>query len=233
MKNSILKTTLVSFAILAASSPYALAGKYAGNTSQSNATDTTVEMASVTSLTSFEVASLKFMREEEKLARDVYLSLYNVWGIPIFLNIANSEQTHTSVLKNLIEKYQVDDPVRTEELGVFTDPLFTQLYHDLVELGSKDYESALMVGAEIEELDINDINEQLLFINKRDITNSYNNLLKDSRNHIRSFYRLITDSGFEYIPTHISQQEFDDIVNSDAEIGNANISTTTQKGRRR
>ena len=39
-----------------------------------------------------ETVTLKFMREEEKLARDVYLYLFDVWGQWIFENIAASEQ---------------------------------------------------------------------------------------------------------------------------------------------
>ena len=73
MKNSILKTTLLSAAILAISTPYAVAGKWNQQT-----TDSTSQTQTVSALTSFEVESLKFMREEEKLARDVYLSLYDV-----------------------------------------------------------------------------------------------------------------------------------------------------------
>ena len=41
-----------------------------------------------------ELASLAFMREEEKLARDVYTNLYAKWGVSIFNNISKSEQTH-------------------------------------------------------------------------------------------------------------------------------------------
>ena len=67
MKNSILKTTLLSAAILAVSSPYAVAGKWNQQT-----TDSTSQTQTVSALT------LNFMREEEKLARDVYLSLYDV-----------------------------------------------------------------------------------------------------------------------------------------------------------
>ena len=37
---------------------------------------------------------LSYMREEEKLARDVYLALYEKWGIRTFLNIAKAEQQH-------------------------------------------------------------------------------------------------------------------------------------------
>ncbi|MEA3405997.1 MAG: DUF2202 domain-containing protein [Pseudomonadota bacterium] len=210
MKHSFLKTSLISIALLTAVSPYAMAGKGKQN-AQTN--------QSVSQLSVFESTSLKFMREEEKLARDVYLTLYSRWGVPIFQNIANSEQTHTTKVQALLEKYGIEDPVKTEEIGIFTDPHFTELFNHLVGFGSQDYESALMVGMEIEELDIADIQEQLTMIRKRDITNTYGNLLKGSRNHLRSFYSLVEQGGFEYTPSHISQEEFEVIVNSATETG--------------
>jgi hypothetical protein len=41
-------------------------------------------------LSDAEKASLTLMREEEKLARDVYVYVYDIWGTPIFSNIATS-----------------------------------------------------------------------------------------------------------------------------------------------
>ena len=229
MKTPMIKTALVSFAILAVSSPYAVAGKW----NQQKSTTTTEQTTTVSALSSFEETSLKFMREEEKLARDVYLSLYDVWGVPIFQNIANSEQTHTNAVANLLQKYGVADPVTNDAIGEYTDPAFTELYAALVKAGSESYEAALKVGTEIEELDIADLNSQLNVIKKQDIINVYNNLLKGSRNHLRSFYSLVINGGFEYTPTHISQEEFDAIVNSESETGNINTTTTSSKGKGR
>jgi len=228
MKNSILKTTLLSAVVLAVSSPYAVAGKW-----NQQITGSTSQTQTVSALTSFEVESLKFMREEEKLARDVYLSLYDVWGVPIFKNIADSEQKHTDSVANLLTKYGIEDPMKSDAIGDYTNPDFNELYHALVEYGSYNYEQALKVGTEIEELDIADLNNQINVVKKLDIINVYNNLLKGSRNHLRSFYSLITQAGFKYTPTHITQEEFDEIVNSESETGNINTTNTTSgKGRR-
>jgi len=41
-----------------------------------------------------EVKWLRFMREEEKLARDVYLKLFDTWKLTVFSRIARSEQRH-------------------------------------------------------------------------------------------------------------------------------------------
>ncbi len=218
MKKSFFNTAIISCAILAVSSPYAIAGgKQFGKWNKgSNQTQ------SVTQISSLEATSLKFMREEEKLARDVYLTLYGVWGTPIFQNISNSEQSHTDAVAKLLSKYGIKDPVQDDTVGVYTDPAFTQLFHALVAYGSESFENALKVGTEIEELDIADINEQLNVIKQEDIINTYNNLLKGSRNHLRSFYSLVVNAGFEYTPTHISQEEFDAIIYSEMETGNIN-----------
>lgn len=47
-----------------------------------------------TPLTQAEIDDLKFLREEEKLARDVYLFSFNKYQVSIFDNISQSEQKH-------------------------------------------------------------------------------------------------------------------------------------------
>ena len=222
MKTQFIKTALVSCAILAVSSPYAIAAGGNGGKGAQGGKQANQITQSVSNISQLEATSLKFMREEEKLARDVYISLYEVWGTPIFKNISDSEQQHTDTVAKLLAKYGIDDPVKDNTVGVYTDPAFTELFHALVNYGSESFENALKVGTEIEELDIADLNEQLHVINKDDIIDAYNNLLKGSRNHLRSFYSLVLDAGFEYTPSHITQEEFDAIVNSDYETGNIN-----------
>ncbi len=54
-------------------------------------------------LTSAEMEGILFMREEEKLARDVYLYLYEIYPLRPFLNISKSEQAHMDAIKYLID----------------------------------------------------------------------------------------------------------------------------------
>ncbi len=63
-------------------------------------------------LTAAEEEGLLFMREEEKLARDVYLVLFDKWGLRVFENIAESEQRHMDAVLYLLGKYGLDDPAR-------------------------------------------------------------------------------------------------------------------------
>ncbi|MCP4143444.1 MAG: DUF2202 domain-containing protein [Chloroflexi bacterium] len=60
---------------------------------------------SIGEISQAETDGLAFMREEEKLARDVYLTLYEQWELRPFSNIAESEQKHTDAVKNLLGPY--------------------------------------------------------------------------------------------------------------------------------
>ena len=178
-----------------------------------------IDVLPVEPLSLQEEESLLFMREEEKLARDVYLYLYDIWGEQIFLNISESEQQHTDAVLGLIEKYNLPDPAAGKAEGEFENLELQGLYDLLTAQGTASLIDALIVGATIEDLDINDLNTQLLFIDNEDITLVYESLLKGSRNHLRAFTSRLTDLGFDYAPVYISQEDYDAIVNSSVERG--------------
>lgn len=166
-----------------------------------------------------ETASLIFMREEEKLARDVYITMINKWGSKIFTNISTSEQTHMDAILMLLNKYKIPDPVGTNGVGVFNNSTLQTLYNQLVADGNTSVLNALKVGATIEDLDIFDLTNALTTIDNQDIRLVYSMLTKGSRNHLRSFYGNILKVGGTYTPQYISQAEFDAIINSDMETG--------------
>ncbi|NPA63024.1 MAG: DUF2202 domain-containing protein [Methanococci archaeon] len=159
------------------------------------------------------------MREEEKLARDVYLTLYEKWKLPIFKNIAESEETHTTAIKYLLEKYNIPDPVKNDSVGAFSNPKFEELYKKLVEEGDKSVVDALIVGATIEDLDIADLQKWINETDNEDIKFVYENLMKGSRNHMRAFVRMLNRYGANYTPKYISKEEFEQIINSNTERG--------------
>jgi hypothetical protein len=162
---------------------------------------------------------LIFMREEEKLARDVYSVLYDKWGLQIFSNIAQSEQTHTEAVRTILVKYNITDPVKDDSIGVFTNNAFEVLYKDLTAQGLTSLEDALIVGARIEDLDIADLQKQIALTNNDDITLVYENLMRASRNHLRAFVSQLTSRGGTYVPQYITQSEFDTIIASMQETG--------------
>lgn len=170
-------------------------------------------------LNSAELTSLSFMREEEKLARDVYITLYNKWGVNIFTNISNSEQTHMDAILMLLSKYSLADPVSNNAVGVFNNVTLQNLYNQLVAQGNISVLDAYKVGATIEDLDIFDLKNALLNNDNQDIKLVYDMLTKRSRNHIRSFYKNILSVGGSYSPQYITQAEFDAIINTAMETG--------------
>ena len=171
-------------------------------------------------LSDSELEGLLHMREEEKLAHDIYVTLYNKWNLPIFQNISNSENTHTQAVKNLLDLYKVPDPANSS-LGVFTNQDIQKLYNDLVAKGSLSTIDALYVGITIEDLDIRDLENYISQTNNSNIKIVYENLMKGSRNHMRSFYSQIISRGGSYSPQYISQQEFKSIISSLREAGPA------------
>lgn len=188
-------------------------------TSQANLQDQLAAMPTG-ELSSEETAGLLMMREEEKMAGDIYYTLFDMYGQNIFKNIGDSEQGHAEAMRILLERYQIQDPVGTNGRGQFTDPNLQATYDSLIAKGMTDLLSALYVGAEVEELDIRDIAALIQQVeNNDDIVLVYENLLKGSRNHLRSFHKQIANNGGNYVPQYITQAEYDAIVNSPTENG--------------
>lgn len=173
----------------------------------------------VGTLTQAEEDGLILMREEEKLARDVYLTLYDKWGERIFSNIASSEQTHTDTVKYLIDRYDLEDPVKDDTVGAFTDLKMQELYDDLVVQGSVSVGDAFIVGMTIEDLDIKDLQDLLAETQSEDIRIAYENLLRGSRNHMRAFNRQLEREGLTYEAQFLTQEEIDEILAGEQEHG--------------
>jgi hypothetical protein len=134
-----------------------------------------------------ERASMIFMREEEKVARDVYITMYQRWGHRTFNNISRSEEVHMRAILILLSRYGIPDPVGTNGVGVFTDPHLQDLYNQLIALGNTSLLDALRVGVLIEETDIDDLEAGIALADNRDILLVYNNLMQASHNHLRAF----------------------------------------------
>jgi hypothetical protein len=166
-----------------------------------------------------EAAGLVFMREEEKLARDVYLTFADMWGSRIFSNIAEAEQTHMDAVLGLIETHGLEDPVGDNAIGVFIDPSLQQMYDDLVESGSVSAEAALEVGALIEEVDIEDLAVYLGSTVRDDIEQVYERLLSGSENHLRAFVSRLDTAGVGYEPSVLDVETYNAILASANERG--------------
>ena len=184
-----------------------------------------------------EETHLEFMCQEEKLARDVYITLgtqypeYSVFG-----NIDNSEQRHVDSATAMFMKYGFPNPSTNDNVGVFTSETygeyFTVNYNELVERGLISELEALYVGAFIEELDMRDINFCPLdivdmdngindisecgrvYTDQPDILRLYGNLLEGSESHLRAYVnnieKLIGEGNYE--AQVLTQEQVDAIL---------------------
>ena len=170
------------------------------------------DFSASTTLSEIEAEMLTFMREEEKLARDVYLEMHENWEVAIFSTIAASEQKHMDAMEKKIIKYGLPDPV-LPALGQFTNEDLQEKYNELVYAGSLSLVDALYVGATIEEIDMVDIQHAIDVTSQLDIVNAYQNLLEGSKNHLRAYVRALDAQGFTYAPQYLSQSLYDAIIN--------------------
>ena len=167
------------------------------------------------SVSSDEAAALQYMREEEKLAHDVYVTLSDAWGLRVFDNIAAAEQQHTNAVAYWLNYYRIDDPTAGNELGEFTDQELQALYDKLVAQGKQSVVEALKVGAAIEEIDILDLQERLDATANVAIDRLYENLKAGSENHLRAFTaNLRNQAGETYAPQYLSQSAYDQIISA-------------------
>lgn len=164
-----------------------------------------------------EIDGILLMREEEKLARDIYLALGDKWDLKPFVNIAKSEQKHMDEMGSLITKYDLEDPVKDDTRGVFTNPEMKKLYDELLAEGEKSRLDALKTGAMIEDLDIADLEALLKETDNDDIRIVYLNLVKGSRNHLRTFHFQIEKSGGTYKAQYITDEMYNKITGSPKE----------------
>lgn len=168
---------------------------------------------STITLTTQEKNDLIFMREEEKLARDVYLTLHDIWGTSVFASIATSEQQHMDAILNLLNTYKLPDPTAGKLVGQFVNAELQALYDALIVRGKQSVLEALKVGGVIEETDIEDLNAAMATSRFSTIDKVYQNLLNGSYSHLRAFAGKIESvTGQPYAAQVVSQEVVDSIL---------------------
>jgi hypothetical protein len=136
--------------------------------------------------TAEEIAGILFMREEEKLARDLYTYLYGKYNLPVFSNISKSEIVHVSAVLNLMKGFNITDN-SNNNAGEYVNPAIKALYAKLKAIGDASPIDALKVGVIIEQTDIADLQKNLSAVQNASIKTVYTNLLKASEAHLRAF----------------------------------------------
>lgn len=148
---------------------------------------------STKTLTDVQKSTVFYMYQEEKVARDVYITLGEMYPEEnTFAFIQLSEQRHIDAVENLCNKYGIStEGVNEEDVGNFVLPELQKLYDDMVEKGQANLLAALQVGEAIEIKDIKDLEEASVGM-PNDVKNVFGNLREGSINHLEAFQRAIS-----------------------------------------
>ncbi|MDD4882143.1 MAG: DUF2202 domain-containing protein [Gallionellaceae bacterium] len=166
---------------------------------------------SASALSAQEAADLAFMREEEKLARDLYVSLNDYWNRMVFANISASEETHFSTLGDALARYNLADPALSGA-GMFSNGELQALYDALLNQGRGSLVAAFRTGALVEEVDIEDLDAALASTSHADLQTIYTRLQCGSGNHLRAFVRNLETAGVAYEAQVLPQERVDAIL---------------------
>ena len=212
------KLVLAGLTILCVSLPAQKGPGKGGNGNGGNGTLMTyIASLPKESVSATEKKLLLHMREEEKLARDVYTVLFQVTKVPAFGNIMKSEQQHMDLVKLMLDRYGIQDPLTSDKVGDFPSATFSSLFQTLVLFGINSNIHAELVGAFIEDLDIQDLDQAIKATDNRDINTVWQNLNRGSRNHMRAFYGLLKAQNILYPGIILPQATILAIVNSPKE----------------
>jgi hypothetical protein len=154
------------------------------------------------------------MREEEKLARDVYTTLASSSKLPIFRSIARAESQHMRSIEHLVRARGNGPQDLNDATGVFSFPEYQKLYETLVASGARSPLDALTVGAKIEEMDIADLRQMLSQTSDPQVRRVLEHLMNGSHNHLRAFASQLSRQGASYNAEFLSQSDFDEIANA-------------------
>jgi hypothetical protein len=143
--------------------------------------------ATATPLTAEQMAQLQFMREEEKLARDLYAYMFKKYGLRVFDRISDSEQRHFDAVGRVLTANGIADPAKDKKEGEFVNANLQKLYTDLIAKGDVSVKDALEVGVLVEETDIADLEKILDTETNTTLKRVYTNLLNGSLSHLDAF----------------------------------------------
>ena len=168
-------------------------------------------------LSAAEQQDLLALREEEKLARDVYATLAARWHLRPFENIVGAEQAHMDMVQAALEHQGLPDPVQDLPAGRFASAPVQALYERLCAQGLQSPQEAVAVGLHVEELDIADLRAAAARTASARLRELYAELERGSRNHLRAFFRWQQQLGGAYEPRHLPAQDFQAIATSPKE----------------
>ena len=167
-------------------------------------------------LTKDDKNAIAYMWNEEKLAKDIYMTLYNLYSdnpsAKVLYNISTrSESKHQKMVEYLAQKYDLnitnpptyakhydENELKKYGVGEFSLDEIQNLYNTLYEKGSKSIQDALEVGCVVEVTDVNDLNERIAEANASgalDLVTVFEKLRRVSYNHYWAFDKTLKNMG--------------------------------------
>ncbi|WP_329267872.1 DUF2202 domain-containing protein [Streptomyces sp. NBC_01451] len=156
-------------------------------------TCTGAALASQGTLTAAQKTTLANMAQEEKLAHDLYTAFADRYDARVFERIAAAETNHLTVVRVLLDRYDVTDPTAGQPAGEFADPAVQATYDRLLAQGEAGLDEALKAGRTVETDDIAALTKALSGLTAPDARQVYGNLLTASERHQAAFDRWIAD----------------------------------------
>jgi len=158
-----------------------------------------------------EIQGILFIWQEEKAARDLYISLYDETNLSIFMDLVRSEQNHMDQAKSMIDKFGLQTPV-PDMPGELENQTLKEIYNRLQAQGKLSHQEALKSAATFEEISIMDLEKEIAATNMEEIGVVYQGLLAGSRKHLRSYVTDLQELGIQYSPQYLSPSEFEEIM---------------------
>jgi len=158
-------------------------------------------------------AALLFQIDEERMAGELYTAFGAKWGLPPFAHIPLAETRHEAVLRQLATRAGLTVP--TAVAGRFDSAEVQQRHDALLALGHESADSALRVGAYVEEVDIADLNTLLATTDNVALKDAATALKSASGHHLNAFVGLLAARGITYVPQVLKADEYQAMLAGD------------------
>lgn len=176
----------------------------------------------VAPLSAAERAHLVRAREEQKMARDLYMAFAEAYpDARVFRSLEREEGYHMGRVYELLTTYEIPDPVGAHGPGYFEDQELQRLYTAALAEGRTSYAAALRATARVEELDLVDLARALDASTTPALDRVFEQLARGSRRHLRTAVQALAAAGETYAPQHLSREAFDAVLREEAPRGSA------------
>lgn len=178
-------------------------------------------------LTADEIEFLYAMREDEKLARDLYAYFWTRYPTaPQIQRISKAEESHIAAIETVLDYYEISYPAMSAP-GVFEDSTRQALYDELA-LKSETMLEAFQTMAFVEDRDLFAYKMVQSQITNANLSLLIENMIKASTNHLKAAIRQIFVRDGSYTSIYLSAEEYDAIIKLPFQNGKA---YKTKKGK--